>query len=277
MKNRRWERGLRAAAVGVVSATTLALGVTAAGAATTSGPGGDFAGDARHDLVVKRASGEIRVFETRAGDVYQGRNVIGRFGADQQVLVVGDATGDGLDDIVALNGSTLLLYPQRTTGYLGKAVEVGRGFPTTARLTAAGDITGEGHPAILARLADGSLWGYGFQAGGRLVGMGKLATGWGQFSQVVGVGDLTGDGRSDVVALRGTALFLYRGMPPGLRLVGGVGGGFTGTLAGPGDVVADGHPDLVSSTTDGRVTFYRGVTGGFRSTGLVVALAGRVL
>jgi hypothetical protein len=77
-------------------------------------------------------------------------------------------------------------------------------------------------------------------------------TGWQVFDALVGMGDVNGDGHADLVARRRstTALAFYLGNGKGRFLPGrtdyGNGWDAFQTMASPGDITGDGHPDLLA-------------------------------
>jgi len=239
---------------------------------------GDLNGDGKPDLLARKPDGTVWFYAglgaTGSGAGYRpGVQIMAGFGIYDQLIAPGDVNGDGKPDLLArkTNGA-LVFFPG--TGIIdashsgfGAASLVGNGWDIYTDIIAAGDVTGDHKPDLLARRPDGTLWRYsgtgtinstnvGF-GGGALVGIG-----WNIFTQVVGVGDLTGDGWSDLVGIRPDgSLWLYRGSAsgyaPGTAVsVSGLSAG--DLLIAAGDANGDGRPDLLTRTASGALDFYAG-------------------
>ncbi|MBY8878952.1 FG-GAP repeat domain-containing protein [Actinacidiphila acidipaludis] len=176
---------------------------------------------------------------------------------------------NGTGDVVARDRGGVLWY-YAGTGTLARPfaarTRVGAGWNTYNLLAGAGDLTGDGRADLLARDSAGVLWLY--------PGTGKTAApftarvrvgaGWGAYNLVTQAGDLTGDGRADLLARDSAgALWLYQGTgkaaaPYGARVRIGTGwNGYT-HIVGIGDLLADGHADIIATDKAGELWYYAG-------------------
>ncbi|MCW2754475.1 MAG: N-acetylmuramoyl-L-alanine amidase, family 2 [Marmoricola sp.] len=76
-----------------------------------------------------------------------------------QVLDVGDWNRDGKNDVVVRTsgGSLLVLYPGLGNGKFGQPRSLGTGWKSITRLTAVGDVTGDGYPDLMGAIGNGPL------------------------------------------------------------------------------------------------------------------------
>jgi hypothetical protein len=136
---------------------------------------GDVTGDGRTDIVTREADGRMWVYphDDDPANPYPTRRVIGTNWQRTSALMLADATGDGLLDVVArdLDGF-LWVYPQsaaKTAVYwdflssqrlrAGGPYNAGAGWERYSQLTAT-DVTGDGRPDMLGRDSAGTLWVY---------------------------------------------------------------------------------------------------------------------
>jgi len=89
--------------------------------------------------------------------------------AATQVLNVGDWNRDGRGDVIvrSAGGNLLVLYPGLGNGRFGRGLSLGSGWSSVTRLTAVGDVTGDGRPDLLGRIGTGPMTifpGYGTKA-----------------------------------------------------------------------------------------------------------------
>ena len=162
---------------------------------------GDFNGDGRDDLLVRRHDGRWLYYPMR------GRHVIGAErgwaslprSPDWRMAGVGDFDADGRDDVLLrhVDGSWRL-FPMDGRKVVTERVSEPAFSGTAWRLVAVGDFDADGRSDVLLRHLSGR-WSYE-----RLVGdvvlkgtPGLLPRDWNW--RLTGVGDLDGDGRDDVV------------------------------------------------------------------------------
>jgi hypothetical protein len=183
---------------------------------------GDADGDGREDVVARdKATGALWLYRG-TGTGLAPRVKIGASGWNgmRQITPVGDLTGDGRVDLVAVQRSTgcLFLYPGRGLS-LGPRVQLGCGWGALGELTAVGDLDRDGRGDLLARqTSTGDLWLYPGRLGG-LAPRVRAATGWSGMRDLTGVGDFDRDGIPDLVAVRASTgeLVRFPGRPGGLR------------------------------------------------------------
>ncbi|MCQ8769389.1 glycoside hydrolase domain-containing protein [Streptomyces telluris] len=246
---------------------------------------GDFTHDGKKDLVaVQVSTGKLFVYPNT------GRTGLRTFGSRVEIgsggwtgmknLTVGDFTGDGKDDIVAVKNETgqLFLYPgtdAKGLSTLDDRIEIGSGAWNGMKHLAAGDFNGDGRTDLVAaRTETGQLFlypGTGKKGLDALDDRVEIGTGaWNGMNKVVSPGDFNGDGKADIVATKtGTGeLFLYPGTgKTGLNTLGSrveIGsGGWNGISDyAAADFTGDGIGDLAAVDSDpgetGKLYLYRG-------------------
>lgn len=192
--------------------------------------------------------------------------------------VLGDVTGDGLADILAIDpAGSLWLYPN--TGSAGASMfrggrsQVGSGW-TGVTLAAVAPLYGASRAGLLAIDPKGSLWYYPNTGGSGLStfkGRVQVGIGWTGYT-VAGVPDLYGTG-STGGRIAGILAISPAGVPyEGRSLVycnntGGtglgtfteaifIGMGWTGYTADSADINGDGKPDVLAVDPSGNLWLY---------------------
>jgi hypothetical protein len=191
------------------------------------------------------------------------------WGVYNTITALGPLKANGTGDLVARDNAGVLWY-YRGTGDskapFATRTRIGGGWNIYDRIVGAGDITGDGHPDLVARDTAGVLWVY--RGTGRtdapLANRTRICAGWQGYNQLIAAGDITGDGHPDLLA-RDTAgvLWYYPGTgeaatPYANRVR--IGGGWQGytSIVGIGDMTGKGHQDLVARDAAGKFWYYRG-------------------
>jgi hypothetical protein len=185
---------------------------------------GDVDRDGHEDVVAReKATGALWLYPgTGSGLAPRVRIGLSGWNAMRKITPVGDLTGDGFVDLLAVQQSTgcLFLYPGRGRS-LGPRTQLGCGWNALSELTAIGDLDRDGRVDLLARqTSTGDLWLYPGRAGG-LAPRVRVGTGWQSRRDLTGVGDFDRDGVPDLVAVSTATGQLLRF--PGRR--GGLGAG----------------------------------------------------
>ncbi|MEN2739378.1 GH25 family lysozyme [Microbacterium sp. X-17] len=243
---------------------------------------GDLNGDGKPDLLARKPDGSVWFYagtgaSGSSAGYLNGVQIMSGFGIYDQIIVAGDLNGDGKPDLLARKtDGTLVFFPgtgviDATHSGFGPAVVLGQGWDIYTDLIAAGDVTGDHKPDLLARRPDGSLWLYAGTGAvsGSNVGFAngvQIGVSWNIFSQVLGAGDLDGDGFNDLLGFRPDgSLWLYKGSASGFGTGTQVtipGLSASDLLISSGDANGDGKPDLLSRTSSGTLNFFAGTARG---------------
>jgi hypothetical protein len=229
---------------------------------------GNVAGSKAAD-VVALDGGKVKAWVNPGGfDLGRPIDTHADFRRADKILVVGDWDRDGSGDVVTRQGKHGNLVLWRGNGRLTRAAVLGSGFDTVSRLTAVGDMTGDGYPDLIGQPRNGVLMVY---PGKGLAGLRKPYPVYGAIAKgtPIGVGRWDADGAPDTLLRRGASLLLLHGNGPG-----GLHGPskLTGDLApydwtiGVGDLQLTGHPDLVARAKGtGRLYAIPGKASGLKS------------
>ncbi|MFF0751299.1 FG-GAP repeat domain-containing protein [Streptomyces sp. NPDC004267] len=217
---------------------------------------GDLTGDGVNDIIaVESATGDLYRY---SGPNFTGGTARVKIGygwdAISDIVGVGDLTGDGVADIIAVDASNGNLYRYSGPNYNGGTkVQIGTNWDSMTNISAVGDLTGDGQPDLVAvEKATGDLYRYSgpsFNGGSRV----KIGNGWNIYSTIVGVGDITGDGVADIIAVETATGNLYRYSGPNYngatKVQIGTNWDSMINITGVGDLTGDGVPDLLAVNT----------------------------
>lgn len=197
-------RATQASELPVASGTSVGTNWTIIDAAATT--------PARDDRTVgeviarETATGRLYAYQgTGSGGFMRGRTLIGTgWHAMRLIATPGDWNRDGVDDLLAVRKSdgALLLYAGRGGHKYRSPVQVGRGWQRIVSVVGAGDVTGDGHPDLVALRDDRAILAYPNDGKGGFRSAKTLGTAHVATDLLVYAGDLNGDGHGDVL-LRG--------------------------------------------------------------------------
>ncbi|QES51902.1 ATP/GTP-binding protein [Streptomyces venezuelae] len=142
----------------------------------------DLDGDGRGDLVaVESATGRLLLYPGANDGHFGARLTIGtNWDSMSLVAGAGDLTGDGNNDVVAVEKATgkLFVYPGTGNGGLGSRIESGTNWDSINSVSGAGDYTGDGIHDLIARQSDGRLFVYPGTGSGKLGTRIDNGSGW---------------------------------------------------------------------------------------------------
>lgn len=180
-----------------------------------------------------------------------------------------DLTGDGAGDLLTRDAAGVLwLQPAPINGptpRMQPRVKLGTGWGGFTAVLAAGDLTNDGRPDLLARDKAGALRVFARTAAGGFTSA-TVGSGWGGYT-IVAPGDLDGDGLADIVGRASNGdLYLFSGS--GVAVTGAplftskrriaTGWQTYNLLLGPGDLNSDGFADLIARDSAGRLWLHPG-------------------
>jgi hypothetical protein len=190
--------------------------------------------------------------------------------ASDKILVAGDWDRDGYGDVITrqTHHGNLVLWRGDGRGHLTRSKVLARGFDRIGKLTAVGDMTGDGFPDLIGQPHKGVIRVY---PGKGLAGLKKSYPVYGNLSSgtPIGVGRWDADGAPDTLVRRGARLTVLHGNGPGgLHAPSKVSvdlSGYDWTI-GISDLQLTGHPDLiVRQKATGRLYALPGTDKGFKA------------
>jgi hypothetical protein len=231
---------------------------------------GNVAGSGAADVVA--LDGTRVVAYVNSGNFDLGRPIDTRanFSGMNRILAVGDWDRDGHGDVITrqTSGGALVLWRGDGKGHLSQVKTIGSGFGNVSRLTAVGDLTGDGYPDLIGQPSKGVLRVYpgkgvkGFKASYPVYGVMKGGS-------PVGVGRWDGDGAPDIlVRHRGSLKLLHGNGPGGFHSLTRQSADLSGYdwVIGVSDLQLTGHPDLiVRGKSSGRLYVLPGKASGVKA------------
>jgi hypothetical protein len=171
-------------------------------------------------VATRKSDGSLWLYQgTGKGWVATGKRIGNGFGIFSLMAAIGDDTGDGNPDLAGIDAATGILRIYATNGSSGFRsgyTTAGSGWGIFDSIVGVGDLDGDGHPDLVARVkGTGELRLYrgngtgGFHAGVVLTGN------YSGYQLLAGSGDWNGDGIPDLMAVNPTttqlALFPGKG------------------------------------------------------------------
>ncbi len=236
----------------------------------------DWSGDGQSDLIVRNSAGELGEY-SGSGFVDDGLNgfnpVPARIGTGwngfNKLFRVMNWDGDGSPAIMArsANGN---LYKYKSDGhgsFSGGAVQVGSSWNGFTDIMVTNNWTGDHHPNILGRKANGDLILYTSNGAGGWENNGqgiKIGSSWNGFNTVLTPGDWKGDGHQALIGRTPNGnLFLYESDGAGGWVNNGqgvqIGSSWNGfkIFMSPGDWGGDNKVDLLGIEPGGAMKLYQ--------------------
>ncbi|MFG2330607.1 FG-GAP-like repeat-containing protein [Streptomyces sp. NPDC048604] len=229
----------------------------------------DFSDNGSPDALGVDSAGRLNRYDSsteNGGHFLTGRSGIGTgWQIYDRLVAPGNVAGTAQADVVARDRSGVLwLYegtgkPERPFELRKK---VGTGWQIYNRITAGGDLTGDGRTDLLATDASGGLWLYKGTGNATAPFSPRVKTGhgWGIYNKIVATGNLAGGAAGDLVARDAAGvLWLYPGNGNGTfasRIRVGSGWNAFAHVLAVGDANHDRRPDVFAVKPDGRMFVY---------------------
>ncbi|MFJ6944852.1 trypsin-like serine protease [Streptomyces wuyuanensis] len=231
----------------------------------------NWSADHTADLLARRASdNSLFSWHSKVTSLSRTHN-LGNHGGFN-LLVQTDLDRDDYEDLLlrASNGDVYWdHYVPSSDRFVRKLVA--KGWSKHKHIVAPGDVTGDELPDMLAVDSTGTLRVYPGRGNGGFAAPIRIGSGWGTFTMVRGHGDFTADGKADVFARKSDGkTYLYKGTGVATQpfatpvLVGAFGA--MNAIVTTGDVNSDGHADVFTRDTTGKLWLYPGKgNGGFNA------------
>ncbi|MEU3689574.1 FG-GAP-like repeat-containing protein [Streptomyces narbonensis] len=178
---------------------------------------GDISGDGKADLLARQHNGDLYYYRWTgtATAPFAGRVKIGPgWGVYDQLVGIGDNSGDGRGDVVARTTDGRLYFYGSTgdpRAPFKPRRELGKGWNTYNQLLAPDDRNGDGKADLLARGAAGTLWAYSGLGNGSYSTRLKLSGSWVDVDQFGAGGNIPTIGKRGILARdKAGTLFEYR-------------------------------------------------------------------
>ena len=177
---------------------------------------GNVAGSKAADVVALDSGSVVAWVNPGGFDLGRPLDTHADLSSANKILVVGDWDRDGYGDVVTRQGKrgSLVLWRGNGHGRLTRAAVLGTGFGSVNRLTAVGDMTGDGYPDLIGQPKKGVMSVY---PGKGLAGFKKSYPIYGAIASgtPIGVGRWDADGAPDSLLRRGRSVLLLHGNGPG--------------------------------------------------------------
>jgi sRNA-binding regulator protein Hfq len=227
-------------------------------ACTFASPLGDFNGDGRDDLLLRRLSDGLLAQYLLNGFQILNAQALGAVGTDWTLTAVADFNGDGRADLLfRRSDGTFSIYLLNGTQIIDAQI-IGQVDPAFA-FAGAADFNGDGRADILFRRDSDGMLALSLIDGFQVLSS-QLLGAVGPDFRVRGVRDFNGDGRADILFRRASdgmlSLYLFNGFTNiGAQLLGIV--GLEWNLLGVRDFNGDGRADLLfRRASDGMLSLY---------------------
>ncbi|WP_329119249.1 FG-GAP-like repeat-containing protein [Streptomyces sp. NBC_01465] len=224
---------------------------------------GSWAPDGIGDLLTLSSSGVVSYRPGNGTGGFNGAMSASGWPSTVTLVPFGDLNGDRRNDIlVRLSSGELRAYKTMVgqafvTGTPYKSL--GKGWNQYNLLTSPGDVTGDGLPDLIARVATtGVTYLYKGTSTGGLSAKVQIASNWKNYRQLAGVGDFNGDGFGDLLGKdQNNILWRYDGngkggFKPRVQLATAWGSSYN-AIIGTGDITGDGKADFVTRDTGGTL------------------------